>query len=289
MKLEPLVLLLRLAFVQAVPNCWAPLQDTSMEQILEPLRNLQIIIHRPEQVHSSHGIRRDAIEQQPLESSLRYITHNMLPIQLFSAQNRGPASHAARHVQNKVAWIIFVVADSITKELTMDQVLLNCLLWSDKSQVSAAYEELLHVVTVHAVAAGPTAGSSGYNFAVRPAITPYFLIIFHWYPPEGLVHQLTRVFDVCYDDGNTCRVYPLQAYKHLAFNDDDGIEGVVHHVNKIRQDFQGDRLAVGPFDAGRELGDIPAAFSPLESIPLEYYPLTLIPRSKNSAGDNPAN
>ena len=115
----------------------------------------------------------------------------------------------------------------------MDKIIGRCVFWPDRRVPSAKHQDLLHAIAVHV--AKPIVNFE-YDYRVWILLTPFYLIIFHWYPPpEGLVSRLTTAFDVCYV--KHCRLLPLPGYNVAVLN--EGVDNMVHHVNKTGRSFKG--------------------------------------------------
>ena len=64
--------------------------------------------------------------------------------------------HVGRFAANRIAWFVFMTANS--GNIRLQQVMENCVFWSDKPQLSIMYRDLIYLAVVYK---GPESDRSG--------------------------------------------------------------------------------------------------------------------------------
>ena len=81
-----------------------------------------------------------------------YLRNNFVPVQIFLKNNTSPAFATPRHVDNKIAWLVFLAVRSHSKKVKIKEFLNTCVHWTGKRSV--IHQHLIHVVIVKSVDTG---------------------------------------------------------------------------------------------------------------------------------------
>ena len=211
-----------------------------LEDLLRPMRNLQIIIRPDEQTGLPPEFQ--ALLAQAVKISLNYLNVHLVPVQLVSSTIPTTSYHS-RYVENQVSWVVFLPAYPRDQVMLVAEILGKCCYWKGVILKPAILHHLIHAVILD---------NAGYfvrwNMFVAREFTPFYLVVFYF--PFLRASSLDHVwaFDVWFDETNK-RVIDVPQYFSLA--EKEGIHAAVKHVNSARKDFLGTRLivAVMPYKA----------------------------------------
>ena len=235
-----------LILIQAIAESSGAVKESrnnSIEDLLRPMRNLQVIIRLQERGYLPSERK---VLEFPLQLTLDFLHGNNAPFQIVSDNMRNPAlDFHARYVDNRVSWLVFLVASETSEKIRMKNILWSCVVWSaEGTEYIAREQSVLEKHLINALVLDSSgSGHSGFDLSLYRTLTPFYFMVFNWIPSVRKFVQPPWAFDVWF--GKTShRVIEMPWYFSLA--EQQGIDGVIRNVSRARKDFQGDRLPIYP-------------------------------------------
>ena len=209
-------------------------KDYSLEDLVSPLRTLQIVIRNLQ----PPGIRVPiTVSVDPSVHILcEYLMQNGVPTQMISSSNK-PPSHAFRYIDHRTAWLVLIPVHLFPKPIPMSALIRSCFRWATTDLESVFRQDLVLVIAVQGHRRHP---GYLYDLLIPVCTTPFYLIAIHWYAPNTVPSDSVCAIHVCNSHSN-CRIQRFPNYFGRV-REEEGINSLVESIRMIRKDFQGRRL-----------------------------------------------
>ena len=176
------------------------------------------------------------------EKALDYLRKNFMPVQIFLNNNTAPAFTTPRNVDSKIAWLVLLAVRSHSTKVNIAEILDSCVHWSSKKIYSVIHQHLIHVIIVKSEKSVAT--GTIFDMRLDRCLTPSYLMVFEWFPPDNMLPESIWIYDVCFSR-KICRKAFMPSYFDVLVQ--GGVGAIEEHVARIGQDFQGDKLVIRPY------------------------------------------
>ena len=215
-------------------------EKNSIEDLLRPMKGLQIIIRLDDRYDSSPSAA-EALEL-PLQFTLDFLQHNLVPFQIVSHEMRKPTlDFAPRHVHNQVSWLLFLSTSQSGTQIPMMFIIESCYYWSNKAVWFVLEKHLINVLVLNSRTPSDVQGR--FDLFLYRECTPFYLVVFNWITPLRKFVRNVWAYDVGFEKTRQ-RIIEMPWYFTMAAQ--EGIEAVVQNVSRTRKDFHGDRIQIYP-------------------------------------------
>ena len=217
-------------------------EKPGMEDLLRPMKRLQVIIRLDERFDSSPSAAQ-ALES-PLQLALDFLQDNHVPFQIVSHEMRKPTlDFAPRHVQSQVSWLLFLPVTQPGQQIPVRNIAYSCSYWSNRVVWFVLEKHLINVLVLKLKAPLDGQDDDRFDLLHYREETPFYLVVFNWITPLGKFVQKVWAYDVGFDKTRE-RIIEMPWYFNVA--EQEGIEAVVQNISRTRKDFHGDRIQIYP-------------------------------------------